>query len=456
MDRVKLPRPINRNLYDFDVLQCFNPLQQLMASLNTKKRKLTEDSRGVKIIKKSHKLHHSDHPPSSSIDHQSEAPPVKKVARRKRASDTALSSSADQTTAINPTRVGHITKIAQKQKAPSPEFSSLEEGDVSIADPTNANADLASHVAPITVPTPVLVEVSGKGNDSEVEASAEDNDDDDKEEYDTDEDDENEDSSSGVEDYSREGEEEESGSEGEGRNPRAARSKAPAKPQAHSRKNRVGSDSESTNSSESTIEWGFNADSGSDAEPLPDRQKKNTLKSDDPDAFASSMSKILGYKLSRTQRANPILARSADAKAADEALADMKLEKKARAEMKREKLEKAGLEPRIGNLSRGVHGEGAGDVSAPGNRIKESEDVSTVSAYYQHEKELRKTAQRGVVKMFNAFAHVREKAAETQGPLGSKAGKEKATEMSKEGWLEFVGQGGKDKVEGKAKGTVVE
>ena len=176
-----------------------------------------------------------------------------------------------------------------------------------------------------------------------------------------------------------------------------------------------------------------------DDDPQPDNTKKETIKADDPDAFASSMSAILGSKLTRAQRENPILVRSADAKEAEEALLDLKLEKEAKREMRRKKkLEKNGM-----------------DVQPDGERVGGFEKVGSFSAYQQREKELRRTAQKGVIKMFNAFTHVREKTAEVQGLGGSRVKKEeKAAEMTKEGWLEYVGLGGKAKIEENGKGKV--
>ncbi len=176
-----------------------------------------------------------------------------------------------------------------------------------------------------------------------------------------------------------------------------------------------------------------------DDDPQPDNTKKEPVKADDPDAFASSMSAILGSKLTRAQRENPILVRSADAKEAEEALLDLKLEKEAKREMRRKKkLEKNGM-----------------DVQPDGERVGGFEKVGSFSAYQQREKELRRTAQKGVIKMFNAFTHVREKTAEVQAAGGSRAKKEeKAAEMTKEGWLEHVGLGGKGKNEESGKGKV--
>ena len=189
-----------------------------------------------------------------------------------------------------------------------------------------------------------------------------------------------------------------------------------------------------TNPSEDETEQNEPTDSDTESHPETSSKKKEVSKADNPTAFASSMAGILGYKLTRTQRANPILARSADAKEADETLLDRKLEKKAKAELRRK-------EKKLNTKG--------------GQSIDDDDDDPSANqkivANQQREKELRKMAQKGVVKMFNAFASVREKTAEAKGVVGSRAKKEeKVTEMSKEGWLEYIGQGGKGKVKEKS------
>ncbi|CAF9922758.1 hypothetical protein IMSHALPRED_005756 [Imshaugia aleurites] len=228
-----------------------------------------------------------------------------------------------------------------------------------------------------------------------------------------------------------------------------------AEAEAQSEDDWSASDAKSVPSSESSTSRASDAALDSDGEPHPDNPKKERFKADDPNAFASSMRGILGYKLTRTQRANPILARSADAKEADEVLLDMKLEKKARAEMKRQKDEKGGGYFDPNEMMRETHGEGAGGMVGSASYTDDVKEMGSISAYQQREKELRKMAQRGVVKMFNAFAHVREKTVEAQGLVGSRAKKqEKAAEMTKEGWLEYVGLGGKGEVEENGKSKV--
>lgn len=83
------------------------------------------------------------------------------------------------------------------------------------------------------------------------------------------------------------------------------------------------------------------------------------------------------------------------------------------------------------------------------------EGAESVEAAVALEKRLKKTAQRGVVKLFNAVraAQVKaEEAARQGGAPGRK--KERVEEMSRQGFLELVAGGGKGK--GKGKAPVVE
>lgn len=424
---------VDRNLYVLNVLECL--LAHTMASIDSRKRKLAED--GTRIFVKSHKRHQSDHTLISSVDYQAQlnngktgevvniasaikVPPVKKVAKQQQASGRFPGSSANIASAVRPAKAGPSKKIGQKQKVFRSGDHSSDEGDISIADATEIAPDTASKVALITTPISPSEEDSGEGDGPE------------EDDEDDEEDDEEEDRDEKAEPNN--GDEE----------TRARR----LKKKARLEKNLPASDSESDTNSESSMDSASEAVLDSDDESHSDQKRKETIKADDPNAFASSMSAILGSNLTRTQRADPILARSADAKEAEEALLDRKLEKKARAEMKREKVDKGGWEPDM--MFGNIHGEGGGELVGP------TDEAGPRSAYQQREKELRKMAQKGVVKMFNAFAHVREKAVEAQGMVGSRAKKEeKATEMSKEGWLEYVGLGGKGKIEEMGKGKVV-
>ena len=155
------------------------------------------------------------------------------------------------------------------------------------------------------------------------------------------------------------------------------------------------------------------------------RKKRN-----DPDAFATSISRILDTKLTTSKRQDPVLSRSKSAADANKSLSDAKLEQKARAQLRAEK--KQALEK--GRVK---------DVLA-----LEAADVDT-GVLLEEEKRLRKTAQRGVVKLFNAVRAAQVKAEEgvrqarTEGVVGMRKREERVVEMSKQGFLDLISSGGK-------------
>lgn len=147
------------------------------------------------------------------------------------------------------------------------------------------------------------------------------------------------------------------------------------------------------------------------------------------------MAKILSSKLSTSKRADPVLARSATAAQANAELAESKLEAKARQKLREDK--KLALDKgRVMDVLLGdAGGQDGGEVDGQAALIREQE------------KRLRKTAQRGVVKLFNAVraAQIKgEEAARQGGAAGRK--KERVAEMSKQGFLELVAGGGEKKV----------
>lgn len=159
-------------------------------------------------------------------------------------------------------------------------------------------------------------------------------------------------------------------------------------------------------------------------------QPKKTRKRNDPTAFATSMSKILGTKLTTTKRQDPVLSRSAAATAASKELAEQKLEAKARRKLhaeKREALEKGRVKDVLG-------------LNTP--------QVSTAEIQ-ETEKRLQKTAQRGVVKLFNAVRAAQVKGeqarseAKKEGVVGISQREERVSEMSKKGFLDLIAGGGK-------------
>lgn len=164
---------------------------------------------------------------------------------------------------------------------------------------------------------------------------------------------------------------------------------------------------------------------------------RRTRKRNDPAAFSTSMAKILSSKLSTSKRADPVLARSATAAQANAELAESKLEAKARQKLREDK--KLALDKgRVMDVLLGdAGGQDGGEVDGQAALIREQE------------KRLRKTAQRGVVKLFNAVraAQIKgEEAARQGGAAGRK--KERVAEMSKKGFLELVAGGGEKKVKG--------
>lgn len=169
------------------------------------------------------------------------------------------------------------------------------------------------------------------------------------------------------------------------------------------------------------------ASSGSE---IPSHAPTKKRKRNDPTAFATSMSKILSSKLTTNKRADPVLSRSVTASTANKEIAEQKLEEKARQKLRADK--KAALER--GRIT---------DVLG-----LETEDVVTAEIQ-ERERRLKKTAQRGVVKLFNAVRAAQVQAetaraeARKQGIVGMDQREEKINEMSKQGFLDLIASGGK-------------
>jgi len=176
------------------------------------------------------------------------------------------------------------------------------------------------------------------------------------------------------------------------------------------------------------------SDDSSVSETSASNPARKVKKRNDPDAFATSISKILSTKLTSQKRSEPILSRSKSAQDANKELADLKLTHKAQRQVLAEK--KAAQEKgRVKDVL------GLNDPS-----------VST-AATTAKEKELRRTAQKGVIKLFNAVraAQVKgeqaEKESREQGVVGLAKREEKVKEMSKQGFLDMI-TGGTKKKEG--------
>ncbi|KAF6823503.1 DUF1665 domain protein [Colletotrichum plurivorum] len=158
--------------------------------------------------------------------------------------------------------------------------------------------------------------------------------------------------------------------------------------------------------------------------------RKSKSKRNDPAAFSTSISKILSTKLSNSKRADPVLARSAEAHESAKAAVDTALEAKARKQMRAQKKE-AQEKGRVRDVLVAEEAEG----------VSTGEKIET-------ERRLRKVAQRGVVKLFNAVRAAQVKAAEAEkkarkdGVVGVVRREEKINEMSKKGFLDLIASGG--------------
>ncbi|KAF2483677.1 Rrp15p-domain-containing protein [Neohortaea acidophila] len=187
------------------------------------------------------------------------------------------------------------------------------------------------------------------------------------------------------------------------------------------------SDAEQDSDAESDSEPAESEDGVSITSSAATKAKK---KRNDPDAFATSISKILSTKLTQPKRLDPILSRSKETAATTQRVADAKLDHKARAVLRAEK--KQALEK--GRVK---------DVLA-----LERPNVDT-GALLEQEKRLKKTAQRGVVRLFNAVRAAQVKAAEgmkqarDEGVVGMQKREETINEMSKQGFLDMISLGGK-------------
>ena len=198
-----------------------------------------------------------------------------------------------------------------------------------------------------------------------------------------------------------------------------------------------GSDVTDASNSDSDSDSDSDADM-SDADTNPNNVKIRN-KRNDPDAFATSMSKILGSKLSTSKRSDPVLSRSVTALQASKEITDQALEKKAKQKMREEKrqaLDKGRVKDVLG----------ASTAFDAANKA-EGEPTATVQQIMEEEKRLRKTAQRGVVRMFNAVRAAQIKGeqaakdARQKGVVGHGRREEKVNEMSKQGFLALIAGG---------------
>ncbi|QDS68815.1 hypothetical protein FKW77_006254 [Venturia effusa] len=190
------------------------------------------------------------------------------------------------------------------------------------------------------------------------------------------------------------------------------------------------SDAEEKASVEDSDATGASSDAESDASGTTSINGTKKKKRNDPEVFATSMSKILGTKLTTTKRLDPVLSRSAAATSISKEVSESRLEAKARQKLRLEKKQK---------LDKG--------------RIKDvlglGDEETSTQGIIEAEKKLKKTAQRGVIKLFNAVREAQKRGEDAkrealkEGVVGMDRREEKVSEMSKKGFMELIASGGK-------------
>ncbi|KAF4988267.1 hypothetical protein FDECE_15118 [Fusarium decemcellulare] len=205
------------------------------------------------------------------------------------------------------------------------------------------------------------------------------------------------------------------------------------KTKANAKKNAKPQEDESEANSDEEEDDEEGSDDDDDDDESTNKRKKS--KRNDPNAFATSLSKILSTKLSTSKRSDPVLARSAAAHEASKAAVDTALEAKARKQIRDQK-RRAFEKGRVKDVLVATANDNTGELE------------TTTSEIMETERRLRKVAQRGVVKLFNAVRAAQVKAVETEkntrkeGVIGMKQREEKVNEMSKKGFLELIASGG--------------
>lgn len=156
--------------------------------------------------------------------------------------------------------------------------------------------------------------------------------------------------------------------------------------------------------------------------PVPQKKQKKSKKTE-TESFSNAMNALLDTHLKAYDRKDPILARS---KKELKKFDDDKLEQKAKRLLLLEKKKK---------------------LTANRNKDLLPQDDATARQILQHEKQLKKTAQRGVIKLFNAILMTQTSTEEDinneKGYLGLTKKKELVNEISKEKFLDLVQNVGK-------------
>lgn len=177
----------------------------------------------------------------------------------------------------------------------------------------------------------------------------------------------------------------------------------------------TGEEEASESGSESDAESDAESNSESDADAMPKKKRKT---GDGSQEFANAFNAIIGSKLKAHKRKDPIMARS---KNVQKQLDSAKLEAKAKKQLLADK--------------KALH-----DSHRVKNLLPSASEPEKVRSMIEDEKKLKKVAQRGVVRLFNAVLSTQIKT--TQEVSGEKVGlvrkEELLNEVSKEQFLDLV------------------
>ncbi|KAK4137767.1 Rrp15p-domain-containing protein [Trichocladium antarcticum] len=203
------------------------------------------------------------------------------------------------------------------------------------------------------------------------------------------------------------------------------------------------SDGDSNSNSDSDSDMSM---SGSDGAPRSGANSRHKSKRNDPAAFATSISKMLASKLPVSKRADPIVARSTFAAERSRQAVDAQLEAKARKRLREQKR----LAMEKGRVRDVLVASTTRTLNVATGEIEEvpDEGAGSTGQLMAAERRLRKVAQRGVVKLFNAVraaqvkASEAERAARKEGIVGVKRKEEKVNEMSRKGFLDLIANSG--------------
>ncbi|KAI3404505.1 RRP15 [Candida oxycetoniae] len=189
----------------------------------------------------------------------------------------------------------------------------------------------------------------------------------------------------------------------------------------------IANESDEGDSLEEDIAESESGEGDSEDEELPSRKKQKKNKDDGSESFANAFNSIINSKLKAYDRKDPILARN---KTTIKKLESEKLENKAKKALLVER-KQFHDKHRVKHLL---------PVAA------ENGDSLNVRSTLEKEKQLKKLAQRGVVKLFNAILSTQIQTAQEVGKekVGQAKREELMNDVSKEKFLDLIAAAGED------------